>query len=377
MPPARLAEPDAFVLKACRSRRHGNIVASDFEPAWWLPGAHLQTVWAARIRPAISIPWKRERLELPDGDFIDLDFACRKPDRNLCRNPKSPDIEYPKKPPADPKSLVILLHGLQGSSRSLHIRGLADTLVRHGWHCLVMHFRGCSGEANRLPRAYHSGEIEDFAFLLRSLRRHRPHTRFAAVGFSLGGSVLLNFLARHEQASDIEAAVAVCVPLCLARAAERLDRKGLSYFYRRHFIDDLRRSAIGKFRRRPGPIDLDLLRRIRLFREFDDLVTAPLHGFRDADHYYEAASARPHLHRIRCPTLVLHALDDPFMTPAVVPEAHELSASTRFEISRGGGHIGFVEGHRPWRARYWLESRIPRFLSPRLNRGDSDEIARA
>lgn len=277
---------------------------------------------------------------------------------------------------ADRRPLVILLHGLQGSSRSSHIRGLTKALLRKGWHCMVMHFRGCGGRVNRLPRAYHSGEIEDFASLIRSLRRYRPHTRFAAVGFSLGGSVLLNFLARHENADDIEAAVGVCVPLCLARSAERLDRKEMR-LYRRHFIDDLRRSTIGKFRQRPGPIDPESLRGVRLFREFDDLVTAPLHGFRDADHYYEAASSRPHLHRLRCPTLILHALDDPFMTPAVVPKKHELSPSIRFEISPEGGHIGFVEGRTPWQARYWLEDRIPKFLSTRLDRPDGDPAAQS
>ncbi len=263
---------------------------------------------------------------------------------------------------ADRRPLAIILHGLQGSSRSLHIRGLTKALLRQGWHCLVMHFRGCGGRPNRLPRAYHSGEIEDFASLIRSLRRSRPHTRLAAVGFSLGGSVLLNFLARHENADDIDAAVGVCVPLCLAKSAKALDRKGM-YLYRRHFIDDLRRAAIAKFRQRPGSIDPDRLRRVRRFREFDNLVTAPLHGFRDADHYYEAASSRPHLHRLRCPTLILHALDDPFMTPAVIPKSHELSPSIRLEISPEGGHIGFVEGGTPWQARYWLEDRIPEFLS--------------
>ncbi len=239
-----------------------------------------------------------------------------------------------------------------------------------------MHFRGCGGNANRLTRAYHSGEIEDFAFLIRSLRRYRPDTRLAAVGFSLGGSVLLNFLARHEMAGEIDAAVGVCVPLCLAPAAKALDRKGMS-LYRRHFIGDLRRSAIDKFRRRPAPIDLDRLRRVRLFHEFDNLVTAPLHGFRNADHYYEAASVRPHLHRLRCPTLILHALDDPFMTPAVVPKAHELSPSIRLEISPHGGHIGFVEGKTPWRARYWLEDRIPRFLLETIGSADGDPSAQS
>ena len=326
--------------------RHGVIVPADFTPAWWLQGPHLQTTWPALLRPAPSVRLTRERLELPDGDFIDIDWT------------------------GDTGPIVVILHGLQGSSRSPHVRGLLRSVTGRGWRGAVMHFRGCGGKANRLPRTYHSGETGDVGYFLRSLQEREPATPVAAVGYSLGGNVLLKWLAERGAGAELVAAVAVSVPFLLARAADRLDR-GFSRVYRRHFIVDLHRAILKKFRHRPGPLDLDAVHRARTFRGFDNRVTAPLHGFRDATHYYEAASCRQYLRGVARPTLVLHALDDPFMTRDVVPRRDELSPSIRMELSAAGGHVGFVEGSAPWSARYWLEERIPRFLAeqPGFDRG--------
>ena len=278
---------------------------------------------------------------MPDGDFVDIDWA------------------------GGSGPVVVILHGLQGSSRSPHVQGLLGALVRRGWRGAVMHFRGCGGQANRLPRTYHSGETGDVGYFLRRLRERHPWTPVAAVGYSLGGNVLLKWLAERGAGAELAAAVAVSAPFLLAGAADRLDR-GVSRMYRRHFIADLHRTVIAKFRVRPGPLDLDAVRRARTFRSFDDRVTAPLHGFRDAAHYYDEASCRQYLSGVARPTLILHALDDPFMTRDVVPRREELSPSIRLELSAAGGHVGFVEGSAPWSARYWLEERIPHFLAEKL-----------
>ena len=320
--------------------RYGTVVRADFAPAWWLPGPHLQTVWPALLRPTRRVSLTRERLELPDGDFIDVDWAGG----------------------AGP--VVVILHGLQGSSRSPHVQGLLRAFVRRGWRGAVMHFRGCGGEPNRLPRTYHSGETGDVGYFLRRLREREPSTPVAAVGYSLGGNVLLKWLAERGAGAELAAAVAVSVPFLLARAADRLDR-GFSRVYRRHFIVDLHRAVTEKFRSRPGPLDLDAVRGARTFRGFDDRVTAPLHGFRDSAHYYREASSRQYLRAVARPTLILHALDDPFMTRDVVPRRDELPPCVRLELSAAGGHVGFVAGSAPWMARYWLEERIPQFLGER------------
>ena len=321
--------------------RYGSIVPADFTPAWWLPGPHAQTVWPAMIRRTRLVPLRRERLELPDGDFIDLDWT------------------------GEFGPIVVILHGLQGSSRSPHVQGLLGAFGRRGWRGAVMHFRGCSGEANRLSRTYHSGETDDIGYVVRRLRERHPSTPVAAVGYSLGGNVLLKWLAERGPAAEVDTAVAVSVPFLLSRAADRLEC-GFSRVYKRHFIVDLKRTVLEKFKHRPGPLDTDAVRREWTFRGFDDRVTAPLHGFRDAEHYYDTASCRQYLRGVARPTLVVHALDDPFMTPDVVPRREELAPSIRLELSAGGGHVGFVEGNAPWSARFWLEGRIPRYLARQL-----------
>ncbi|MDD9981000.1 MAG: hydrolase [Gammaproteobacteria bacterium] len=329
--------------------KRGSIVPCDFRPAWWLAGPHLQTVWPALVRRTRPVSLTRERLELPDGDFVDIDWT------------------------GESGPIVVILHGLQGSSRSPHVQGLLGALVRRGWRGAVMHFRGCSGEPNRLPRTYHSGETGDVGYLLGRLRERHPSTPVAAVGYSLGGNVLLKWLAERGPDAELSAAVAVSVPFRLDRAAERLER-GFSRAYKRHFIADLHRTVLAKFRQRPGPLDLDAVRREWSFRGFDNHVTAPLHGFRDAGHYYAAASCRQYLRGVTRPTLIVHALDDPFMTRDAVPRREELAPSIRLELSATGGHVGFVEGRAPWSARYWLEDRIVRFLSEKLG---TDRSARS
>jgi predicted alpha/beta-fold hydrolase len=228
-----------------------------------------------------------------------------------------------------------------------------------------MHFRGCSGEPNRLARGYHSGETEDLAFVAETLQRREPKTLLAAVGYSLGGNVLLKWLGEIGGRAALAAAVAVSVPFDLKHCALRLE-SGFSRLYQWKLLHSLRHNTARKFSYIPCPVSLDGLDRTKTFHAFDALVTAPLHSFASADDYYTRSSSRQYLHNIGVPTLILQALDDPFMTPEVIPEPDDLSPTVTLELSEHGGHVGFVEGNWPWRPKYWLEKRIPGYLTQYL-----------
>lgn len=318
---------------------HGNIITSSFKPAWWLPGPHAQTLFPFIARRRLTVTTQRERLTLPDADFLDLDWA----------------LDAPAQAP-----LVLVLHGLEGSLRSHYAAGLLQSLNKAGLRAVLMHFRGCSGEPNRLPRSYHSGETADLEWVVTQLRQREPDTALAAVGFSLGGNVLLKWLGESGPQARLDAAVAVSVPFSLAIAADRLDR-GLSQIYQAYLLHKLRRSLRAKQALLSLPIELPESHRLDSFRRFDDAVTAPLHGFAGVDDYYARASSRPFLKNITCPTLILQAQDDPFMTPEILPEPAELAASVRMELSLTGGHVGFISGQLG-QPEYWLEQRIPAFL---------------
>lgn len=332
------------------------IVESAFRAPWWLRNPHLQTLWQrfARRRPLVAL--RRERLELPDGDFLDLDWA---------RPIDGPEPARRDAHGAAGTPLVIVLHGLEGSSASPYAQGMLAAVAARGWRGVVMHFRGCSGELNRLPRSYHSGETGDIAHVLALLRERWPQASCAAIGYSLGGNVLLKYLGERGAAAGLDAAAAVSVPFLLHDSADRLDR-GFSRFYQKILVGSLVQKVAQKFARMRSPIPLDGVAASRNFREFDDRVTAPLHGFNDAAEYYERSSSRQYLRGIAVPSLIVQARDDPFMTPAVIPEAGELAPSVRLEVSDRGGHVGFVAGAAPWRPRYWLEDRIPAFLAEHL-----------
>ncbi len=315
--------------------------SAPFRPAWWCPGPHLQTLWPTFFRRGPRTALVPERLELPDGDFIDLHWTA--------------SAQGP---------IVIILHGLEGCSGSPYARGLLAALARLGLRGVVMHFRGCSGEPNRLARSYHSGDTADLAHLVRVLRERHPRVPMAAVGYSLGGNVLLKWLG-ESRTQALSAAVAVSVPFELAAASDRVNR-GFSRVYQWRLLRSMRARVRAKLALMPPAIQALDLGSLRSFRAFDQAVTAPLHGFRDADHYYAVASSRQYLHSIALDTLILHAQDDPFMTEAVIPTPAELSARVRLELHRRGGHVGFVGGRLPWRPRYWLEERIAYFLLPRL-----------
>ena len=314
----------------------GRITESPFRPAWWLPGAHLQTLFPSLVRRRPTLSLSRRRIELADGDFIDLRPA----------------------PGRGPRVLVI--HGLEGDLHSHYASPLLQSLGRAGYSPIFMHLRGCSGEPNRLDRAYHSGATEDLTEVLAALGSDPEGPPAVAIGFSLGGNLLLKYLGEREEA-PLRAAIAVSVPFVLRDAMLRLDQ-GLSRIYRGYLVDRLKSAFRRKFAMRPCPLPVDI-DAIRGFNDFDDQVTAPLCGFAGVYDYYTRASSRAYLPGIRTPTLIIHSSDDPFMFPSSVPFEHELGPGVTLELARAGGHVGFIAGALPLRPIYWLEERILRALS--------------
>ena len=309
-----------------------------YRAPWWLPGGHLQTIYAALIGRK-KRTWTRERWDTPDGDFIDVD---RPPGR----------LGGP---------LVVLFHGLEGSSGSHYALAFAPELERLGWRYAIPHFRGCSGEANRLPRAYHSGDADEVGWVLRRFRAEADPAPLFAVGVSLGGNALLKWLGEDRQAKRVlAAAAAVSAPVDLMAAGEALGR-GFNLLYTRAFLATMKQKSARKLERFPGLFEAAAMRRARTLREFDQVVTAPLHGFRDTDDYWTRASSKPGLIRIEVPTLLVNARNDPFLPEAALPGPEEISPFVRREFPAGGGHAAFVSGPLPGNLN-WLPRRLLEFF---------------
>jgi hypothetical protein len=319
-------------------------VPGPFEPAWWLPGPHLQTVWGRAARGRRLVTFRREILETPDSD----DLVC----------------DHMDGPAGSPR--VLLLHGLEGSSNSVYIQGFLLEIARRGWRGTAMNFRSCARDpgdlsrmiANRRPRLYHSGETSDLDFLARTLRAREPGAPLFAIGVSLGGNVLLKWLGEQGAAAPVDAAAAVSTPYDLSASGRHLETT-LGRFYVGRFLTTLRRKAVDAARRFPeagAKIDIPRALAARTFWEFDDAANAPLHGFAGADDYYRRASSLGYLARVVTPTLCLSAEDDPFLPREALGRARDAaSARIAFRVTPHGGHIGFVAGPSPWRARYWAE----------------------
>ena len=313
---------------------------NDYRAPWWLPGGHLQTI-AAALAPAPRIAWRRERWDTPDGDFIDLDWA----------GPGEKAGDGP---------LLALFHGLEGSSASPYARAIAAQALAAGWRCVVPHFRGCSGELNRLPRAYHSGDSDEIAWILERLgATHAPRGALHAVGISLGGNALLKYLGERGTGARVRRAAAVSAPLDLGTAARHLDRGLNRRLYTKMFLRSLVKKSMAKLAHYPGLFDAARVRAASTFYEFDDAVAAPLHGFQGADDYWVRSASGPWLERIAVPTLVLNARNDPFM-PAPALDAvrgRDIPSNVTLEFPHTGGHAGF-----PGRSR-WLARRTLAFLA--------------
>ena len=309
----------------------------------WLPGGHAQSIYPLLIKPA-PYPYYRERWETPDGDFIDLDWNS------------AAHMAAPVAP------LVVLFHGLEGSSNSHYALSLMHALKAIGWGGVVVHFRGCSGEANRLPRAYHSGDSAEADWILRRLKQAHPEQPLYAMGVSLGGNVLLKWLGEQGSSANsvLAAAAAVSAPLDLPVSGHALGR-GLNRIYTQYFLRTLKPGAAARLKRFPGLFDGRRLNGVNTVYAFDNLVTGPLHGFASADDYWRRASCKPWLHGIRIPTLVLNARNDPFLPAHALPKPDQVSSSVKLEFPPHGGHVGFVSGGFPGRLD-WLPQRMLRFF---------------
>ena len=306
----------------------------------WLPGGHLQTIYPATCIPKPRVAFRRERWNTPDNDFIDIDFVDGQPGQPL----------------------LVLFHGLEGSSNSPYARALMAHVEALGWSGAVPHFRGCSGESNQAPRFYHSGDAQEIDWILRRLAgcpERMQTAKIYAVGVSLGGNALLRWLGESQnQAGFIDAACAISAPLDLTAGGAALSR-GLNLLYTRHFLQTLKPKCLHKLEQFPGLFDRETMLRSRNLYEFDNIVTAPLHGYRDTDDYWLRASARHVLGDITVPTLVLNAQNDPFLPARYLPRA--AAPCVTLEYPRQGGHVGFAVGGPPG-ALDWLPRRIVRFL---------------
>jgi predicted alpha/beta-fold hydrolase len=296
----------------------------------WLPGGHLQTIWAAlaaRPHDAIDPLWRRERWATPDGDFVDADWQDAAP-------------------AAAP--VIALFHGLEGSSSSHYAKALAAAARERDWHLVVPHFRGCSGELNLAPRAYHSGDFEEVGWMLERVRAVHSGP-IVAVGVSLGGNALLRWVEEcgDQAGPSVRAVASVCAPLDLAAGGSALGCGLNRRIYTPMFLRTLKPKALAKLAQHPGLFDRQRMLRARDLYEFDNVVTAPLHGFRDTDDYWSRASAKPHLHRIRIPALVLNARNDPFVPAASLPTADEVGRYVTLWQPRECGHVGFADGAFP------------------------------
>jgi predicted alpha/beta-fold hydrolase len=313
------------------------VIASTFRPPFYLRNGHVQTILPVMVPRRLRTHCVRERLELLDGDFLDLDWLRHGHNR-----------------------LAVLAHGLEGCSTQTYIRGMAATLANAGWDALAWNFRGCSGEPNRLPRAYHSGETEDLrAVITRAAADYRT---IALVGFSLGGNVVLKYLGESPAHPSVRAGAAICAPIDLAACAQKLDQHRSNRIYLHRFIVSLVEKIEAKAALFPDIVDATGVRRLRSFQEFDDRYTGPMHGFRDAADYWKRASSRQFLSAVNVPTLLLQPRNDPFLASSAYPwpEAQD-NPHLYLEAPESGGHVGFLDlrhGLQPW-----SERRVAQFLN--------------
>ena len=312
-----------------------------FEPAFGLKNPHIQTLYSTFFRKSNPLAFEREHFALSDGDFVECFW-------------------YQKAFPTQTRPIVVLFHGLEGSYLSPYIQGMIETLLAQGYTPVLMHFRGCSGKENLLSRAYHSGDTSDAKAWIDALHHSYPHAPLFAIGYSIGGNMLLKLLGEYKAQSPLVAIVSVSAPQQLDICANHIN-KGFAKIYQYHLMRHLKKSLLKKYKTHPMQsligIDENAVKKLKTFWDFDDIYTAPIHGFRSAQDYYTRSSAKQYVKHICTPTLIIHALDDPFMSSDILPTKEELSVYVTLEVSTHGGHVGFISGSI-FRPKYWLEERI-------------------
>jgi len=316
---------------------------SNFKPAWWLTNAHLQTIMAKYLRRSEKITTITEILELPDNDFIELAWTEIPPANNT-------------------RPIIVILHGLAGSKDSHYAKGMLKTLKKQGWIGVLMHFRGCGKQPNRQASSYHSGDTRDINFFSQVLAHRYQQCNFALIGFSLGGNVLTRYLAEHKS-NPYSSAISICAPLHLSSCSQRIN-KGFSKVYQKYLVNMLKETTREKIAKKLLPqICPNKLAKIRTIWQFDNYITAPINGFNNAEHYYQQASGCDVLTEINQPCLIIHASDDPFLSHSDTISVKNLPNTMRFEVSKRGGHVGFIHGNNPFKPQYWLEKRSITFLA--------------
>jgi len=323
------------------------MTGTSFEAPWWANGPHAQTLAARVLRPDSGPSVTRERVETPDADFIDVDWS------------PLPDARAP---------IVVVLHGLEGSSRRKYVRSVCRELNARGVGTVAMNFRGCSGEPNRTLSFYHSGDTRDLNYLVQLVRSRHPDSAIGAMGFSLGGNVVMKALGERDDggAALVDAAAVMSVPYDLAAGASLLQQTRMGRMYSAYFMRSLRGKVEWKRERLAEILDMGAVDEAHSIRGFDEAVTAPLNGFADASDYYARCSSVGFLPSVRVPTLMLHAIDDPFLPAAAIPrsEAEDNEVLT-LRLSPRGGHVGFIRG-TPWAPNFWGEVEAADFLATRL-----------
>jgi predicted alpha/beta-fold hydrolase len=321
----------------------------DYRSPWWLPGGNLQTIYAAKLarRYVDHKPtWRRERWDTPDGDFVDVDWHCPRAENK--------DEDTP---------LLVLFHGLEGSSASHYAQAFAQETQCRGWEIAIPHFRGCSGELNWAPRAYHSGDFEEIDWLLRRFKAQHPNSPLFAVGISLGGNALMRWAGEmgHVACQVVNGVASVCSPIDLTASGHAIDSGFNKAVYARMFLATMKPRAMQKLQQFPGLFDPQELLAANTLYAFDEVFTAPLHGFRGTDDYWDRASAKPGLSRVQVPALVLNARNDPFVPSSCLPTSDQVSEQVTLWQPNTGGHVGFASGafpadlqEMPWAVLEWM-----------------------
>lgn len=320
--------------------------AEPYKAPFWLPGGHLQTIIASLFSKGAEVSYRRERWELNDGDFVDVDWADADTDRTEHKKP-----------------VIVIFHGLEGNSQSQYAKSLIGAASAKGWHGAVIHFRGCSGEPNRLPRTYYAGDSAEINTMLARVRALYPESPIYAVGYSLGGNALLKWLGELSDQSlhIISKAVAVSAPIDLAASADSLDNGLNRILYTPLFVDSMRPKALAMSRRFPGLLDDKRISQAKTIHDIDNAVTSVLYGAKNATDYYQKNASKPYLKSIRLPTLIINAKNDPFMPAAYLPTVADVSASVTLGYEEEGGHVGFYTAGVS-NQNGWLPNRIIEFL---------------
>lgn len=316
---------------------------SSYQAPYWLPNRHLQTIYPNVLRQVNDVNYQRERIDTPDGDFLDLDW-CKHPSNSTRR-------------------LVVISHGLEGAAQRTYVKGMVQAFSRQHWDALAWNYRGCSGEDNRLLKAYHSGATYDLATVLQHVQEQHIYQEIVLIGFSLGGNLTLKYLGEQSNSLSplIRKSVVFSAPVDLSSCGDELN-KPHNFIYARRFLRTLKRKLQTKIQQHPQAFDKDILKQVKTLRDFDNLYTAPVHGFVNAQDYYDQCSARHFLDKITIPTLIVNAMNDTFLAPLCYPKAQvEQLEHVYLETPEKGGHCGFTS--RDKTGNYWSENRALAFVN--------------